>query len=220
MPTLTESFERCALLAIEKQDKLSRLIGEHVWELDLDAGTIRFDDRTFPFQVLGTESDNTLTFLWAWANEQTEIPEKLLASSLKLREWGRQEGIREFTAPSVDVDRADGHMLAMISSVIANMSCYYRAPYEGGAVYLLISAPEIDAQPPFGTAGFISRLTTLAASYDLNHRNAVTAYFKAKNLPVVDKGPVVAAQLETGEPVTAEFDEAGRRLSINGNAVV
>lgn len=220
MPILREKFDRCALLAFEKQGKLSRLIGEHVWELDLVAGTIRFDDRTFPFQVLGTESENTLTFLWAWADEQTEIPENLLASSLKLKEWGRQEGIAEFTAPSVDVSRADGHMLAMISSVIANVSCYYRAPYEGGAVYLLITAPEIDAQPPFGVAGFIAGLASLAASYDLNHRTAFTAYFRAKNLPVVDKGPLVAAQLETGEPITAEFDAAGRCVSVNGNAVV
>jgi hypothetical protein len=219
MPTLREHFERCALLALEKQDKLSRLIGDHVWELDLVAGSIRFDDRTFPFQVLGTESENTLTFLWAWANEQTEIPENLLASSLKLREWGRQEGVAEFTLPSVDVDRADGHMLAMISSVVVNVSCYYRAPYEGGAVYLLITAPEVDAQPPFGVAGFIAGFTSLAASYDLNHRSAFTSYLKAKNLPIVDKGPLVAAQLEAGEPITAEFDAAGRCASLNGNPV-
>lgn len=220
MQNLTEAFERSALLALEKQGKLSRLIGDHVWELDLDGGTIRFDGRTFPFQVLGTESENTLTFLWAWANEQTEIPESRIASSLKLMEWGRQEGIAEFTTPSVDVDRADCHMIAMISSVAVNVSCYYRAPYEGGAVYLLITGPEIDAQPPFGVAGFIAGVTSLAASYDFDHRRAVTAYFKAKNLPVVDRGPVVAAQLETGEPITAEFDDAGRCVSINGNAVV
>lgn len=219
MPTVTECFEQYALLALEKQDKLLRLIGEHLWELDLDAGTIRFDGRTFPFQVLGTESDNTLTFLWAWANEQTEIPENLLASSLKLREWGRTEGVAEFITPSVDLDKADGHMLAMISSVVANMSCYYRGPYEGGAVYLLITGPEIDSQPSFDVASFIARLTALAASYDFNHRRAVTAYFKAKSLPLVEQGPVIAARLERGESVTTEFDEAGRCVAVNGNPV-
>src|SRR5208337_2070637 len=53
-------LERCALITLEKQDKLESLIAESIHELDLDAGKIRFNDLAFPVQVLGTESDNSL----------------------------------------------------------------------------------------------------------------------------------------------------------------
>ncbi len=104
-------LERYALLSLEKQDKLEALIGEHLHELDLDAGTIRFDRFQFPMQVIGTESDNTLTWLWAWSDEQTEIPSNLMQSAIQLRTWGSAEGLPEFTLPSVDLNIADGNAI-------------------------------------------------------------------------------------------------------------
>jgi len=127
MNTHTHYLEQYALLSLEKQDKLAFLLGDHTYELDLEAGKIRFnDDREFSFQVLGTESDNTLTWLWAWADEQTEVvPEHLLQASRQLRDWGRHAGIREFISPAVDLDRADGRVLSMIAAELCRASCFY-----------------------------------------------------------------------------------------------
>ncbi|HLA05089.1 MAG TPA: hypothetical protein VJZ16_03795, partial [Syntrophales bacterium] len=128
MSKLTTFFEQYALLALERQEKLAALVNGHTSELDLESGKIIFDNRLeLPFQVLGSESDNTLTWLWAWSEEQTEIPEHLLISSLQLKDWGKHEGIEEFTIPSVDLSRADGHVLSLISSQISSASCYYRS---------------------------------------------------------------------------------------------
>src|SRR5512143_1441503 len=88
-------LERYALLSLEKQDKLESLIGAHLHELDLDAGTIRFDALQFPVQVVGTESYNTLTWLWAWADEQAELPANLIQSAVQLRSWGTEADIPE-----------------------------------------------------------------------------------------------------------------------------
>ncbi len=82
-------LERYALITLEKQDKLESLIGDSMHEIELDAGIIRFNDLQFPLQVLGTESDNTLTWLWAWSDEQTEIPSALMQSAIQLRNWGQ-----------------------------------------------------------------------------------------------------------------------------------
>ena len=107
MTKLTEYFEQFALISLEKQDKLDLLFGEHSYDLDLDTGKIRFNDNLdVAFQVLGTESDNTLIWLWAWADEQTEeVPVELLKASRDLRDWGSQEGVPEFTLPAVDLHR-------------------------------------------------------------------------------------------------------------------
>ena len=90
MSALTDYLEQSALISLEKQDKLALLIGEDTYDLDLDAGKIRFDNSLeISFQVLGTESDNTLIWLWAWADEQTEeIPADLLRASREIRDWG------------------------------------------------------------------------------------------------------------------------------------
>jgi hypothetical protein len=79
MAKITEYLELYALISLEKQEKFDRLIGEHTMELDVDTGTIRFSNGlAVPFQVLGTESGNTLTWLWAWSDEQPDMPDHLL----------------------------------------------------------------------------------------------------------------------------------------------
>ena len=217
MSKLTTFFEQYALLALEKQEKLAALVNGHTSELDLESGKIIFDNRLeLPLQVLGTESDNTLTWLWAWSEEQTEIPEHFLISSLQLRDWGEQEGIEEFTIPSVDLSRADGHVLSLISSQISSASCYYRSPYEGGAVFVLISSELVDRQPPFGLDGLARQFTDLISRYEFNHRNALVSYVRANNLSFTEKGPFVSAQLVTGEKLIVEFDGQGRLKTIDG----
>jgi len=217
MSKLTTFFEQYALLALERQEKLAALVNGHTSELDLESGKIIFDNRLeLPFQVLGSESDNTLTWLWAWSEEQTEIPEHLLISSLQLKDWGKHEGIEEFTIPSVDLSRADGHVLSLISSQISSASCYYRSPYEGGAVFVLISSELVDRQPPFGLDGLSRQFTDLISRYEFNHRNALVSYVRANNLSFTEKGPFVSAQLVTGEKLIVEFDGQGRLKTIDG----
>ena len=217
MSKLTTFFEQYALLALERQEKLAALVNGHTSELDLESGKIIFDNRLeLPLQVLGTESDNTLTWLWAWSEEQTEIPEHLLISSLQLKDWGKHEGIEEFTIPSVDLSRADGHVLSLISSQISSASCYYRSPYEGGAVFVLISSELVDRQPPFGLDGLSRQFADLISRYEFNHRNALVSYLRANNLPFTEKGPFVSAMLVTGEKLIAEFDGQGRLKTIDG----
>ncbi len=217
MNKLTTYLEQYALLALEKQEKLATLVNEQTSELDLDSGKIVFDNGpAVPFQVLGTESDNTLTWLWAWAEEHTEIPEDLVTSSLQLKDWGKQESIEEFTIPSVDISRADGHVLSLISSQISSASCYYRSPYEGGAVFVLIFSEVVDRQPPFGLDGLSRQFTDLISRYEFNHRNALVSYLRANNLSFTEKGPFVSAKLVTGEKLIAEFDGQGRLKTIDG----
>ncbi len=211
-------LEQYALLSLEKQDKLEALIGEHLHELDLDAGVIRFDRFQFPMQVIGTESDNTLTWLWAWADEQTELPSHLMQSAIQLRNWGAGEGLSEFTLPSVDLNRADGNAIALVSAEVCRASCFYQDDYEGGAVFLLLFDAMIDGGPSFDRQRLVRRLADLFSRYDLNQRNTLLSYLTAKNLSPVSEGVTVNCELATGERLLAEFDDAGRLMMVNGAA--
>jgi hypothetical protein len=216
--TLQAYLEKYALLSLEKQDRLESLIRDRMHELDLDAGKIRFEDLEFPVQVIGTESDNTLTWLWAWAEEQTEVPIGLLQSAIQLRTWGGNEGIPEFTVPSVDLNRADGNIMAMISVEICRASCYYRDDYEGGTVFLLLFDRMIDSQPSFDRARLLLRFSDLISRYDLNHRNVVLSYLTLKGLSPVEQRNLINCELESGERLNAEFDDTGRLVVVNGAA--
>ncbi len=221
MNKLTEYLEQYALTSLEKQDKLALLLGDYTYLLDLDAGRIRFNDNfEFSFQVLGTESDNTLIWLWAWADEQTdEVPGDLLKASRDLRDWGLREGVQEFTRPSVDLDKADGHVLSMIASGISRASCYHRDAYEGGSAFLLLYDKLIDAQPFFDLQRLTHRYLDLISRYDVDHRKTLLSYLRIRGLPFSDKGLIIATELDTGERLGAEFDASGRLTKLNNETI-
>jgi hypothetical protein len=221
MRKLTEYLEQFALVSLEKRDKLDLLIGEHVYGLELDTGKIRFNDSIeLSFQVLGTESDNTLSWLWAWADAQTEeMPMELLKASRELRDWGLRKGVQEFTLPSVDLHKADGHVLSMIACELCNASCYFRDAYDGGSAYILIFDRRIDAQPSFDLSRLSRRFLDLSSRYELNHRNALLSYLRIKGLSLAETNATISCELETGERLSAEFDDAGHLKSFNEEAV-
>ena len=152
MNPLTDHLEQNALVSLEKQEKFIRVAAEDIAEMDLDAGVLRFPDFQFPFQVLGTESDNSLSWLWAWADEQTEVPEELLRCSLQMKSWGEKEGIDACVVPSVDLHTADGIVFSLIASAVCEASCYYHDAYQGGGLFLLLFGDIIDRQPGFSVA--------------------------------------------------------------------
>lgn len=219
MNTLTHYLERYALISLEKQDKLAQVIDEHLFQLDLDAGTVSFGDIELPFQVLGTESYNTQTWLWSWAEEQDEIPEELNNTSQALKDWGAREDIQEFVSPSVDLGKADGFQLALIASEVCRASCFYRDAYEGGALFVLLFDKRIDNQPAFDLARLTRHFLDLIERYAFNHRKMLLAYLEIKGIPALTLGHRITCKLPTGETLSAEFDEAGRILLLNGESI-
>ena len=219
MNKLKSYLEKYGLLSLEKQDKLAFLVGEHIQQLDLDTGKIRFESLEFAFQVLGTESDNTLTWLWAWADEQDEIPSKLIVAARELRNWGSREDIPEFVTPSVDINKADGFLFSLIASEVCKASCYYRDVYEGGNLFVLLFDKMIDHQPSFSLDRLSGQFLHLISRCDLNHRNVLLSYLTIKGLSPMKGASRIACLIESGELLSAEFEESGRIQTLNGEAV-
>jgi hypothetical protein len=222
MNKLTKYLEQFALISLEKQDKLASLLGDYTYVLDLESGKIRFSDNIdVTFQVLGTESDNTLIWLWAWADEQTEdVPTDLLRVSRELRDWGSREGVQEFILPAVDLHRADGHVLSMIACELGKASCYFRDSYDGGSAFYLLYDKVIDAQPLFDLSRLSRWFLDLVSRYEINHRNALLAYFRFRGLSYEENGDAITCDLDSGERLSAEFDHAGHLTHLNGDAIL
>lgn len=216
MSTVNEYFEQFAMVSLEKQAKFDRLTGEHFAEFDIDAGILRIDNElAFPFQVLGTQSDNTLTWLWAWSEEHADVQPDLLTAAMKLKEWGLKNGIEEFYIPEVDIQRADGMMISLIAAEVGKASCFYRDAYEGGAVFVLLSGTGIDRQPDFELSGFLRSFANIVSLYDFNHRNALLSYLRIKGLPFVEDSAMITGRLGSGEEIRMAFSSSGGIMSLN-----
>jgi len=118
--------------------------------------------------------------------------------------------------PSLDIDRADGHVIALISAEVCKASGYYRDSYEGGAVLLLLFDRLIDSQPPFNRQRLVRRMSDIFSRYALNHRNVLLSYLRLKHLSPVEQKDTMTCELETGERLNAEFNADGRLITVNG----
>jgi len=95
--------------AFVRQEHLSEVVGERDWAFSMDDGTLSFgDDLQFPVQVLGTESESSGTWLWAWANEASGLPDTLLEAVSTLR--GLHD-VPEAQAAQLPLESVDGHAL-------------------------------------------------------------------------------------------------------------
>lgn len=201
----------------DKQMLLSDLIGGNDWQFDMTAGTLSFgSEHTFRIQLLGTESTHSNTWLWAWANEASGIPANLLVASEQMKNVGRQHAIHEFLHPDWDLtDRLNGHMLSMIASGVCNCNAYYRGPYDGGALFMLIRDPAY-WQP---VSKPLLRVTTLfpqlVSNIPINdQQTAFRHYLAYYGAQVEEKGSEMTAQLDK-DVITASFDQHRRLTNIN-----
>lgn len=215
-PAFDRLFDRCVGIALDRQAHLLERIGEHDWELDLGAGRMTFhppgegDSVTTDVQVLGTESEGE--WLWAWANEDAGLPAAVLHAS---RALGRRTdlGAPELSRPRVAVQDDEAHRIAMVASACLDCAGYYRAPYDGGAAYLLLVGPElVEASPPPPVVrlatGWSRVLSTFAARVE-DHRAALVAYARRLGLDVATTPSGLEFEGPSGT-VQATLDELGR----------
>src|SRR5687768_6419588 len=115
--SIGELFAQHVATGFARQLALGDLIGDRDWQLDLGQGMVTFgSDLRFPIQLLGTESHDEGTWLWAWANTGSNLPPQVLHLVGWLREYGQRNGVPELTEASFPLDRADGHQLALLAS--------------------------------------------------------------------------------------------------------
>eukprot|EP01116_Phalansterium_solitarium_P016011 TRINITY_DN3616_c0_g3_i1.p1 TRINITY_DN3616_c0_g3~~TRINITY_DN3616_c0_g3_i1.p1 ORF type:complete len:224 (-),score=47.93 TRINITY_DN3616_c0_g3_i1:232-903(-) len=214
MPTsFQELLDDHAIAAFDRQLHLADLIGDRPWDADIDAGTISFgNDLVYHADVLGTQSDVSQTFIWAW-DHPIRPPHKELAE--RVRAAGERLGVAELVQRQVEVtNRVNGHTLAMVAVGLADANAYYRCPYDQGAAFLLIrddKFPKPVPQHPLLHA--TSVISQAIMQVDLNHRRAIKAYALTAGLEVEEDGPDSLALRHGHEQAVATFDNRGRLMS-------
>ena len=221
-------FIRHGAASYDKQIYLRAMYGKTGWGFDLNTGVLAFRrPHEAPLQlaveVLGTESEDTNTWLWSWAN--AGVPPTLTASAMQLKQLGEAQGIPEFTKAELDITPAvNPQRIGLVAAGVLRASCFFHAPYPRGALYLLIKDSKykrsvtrpvrrvVRAFPLFLSRHFVS-----------DQRAAFLNYLQFYRLNVIEAGNrVLAAGAAprsihgegTPEQLVAEFDDANRLMSL------
>jgi hypothetical protein len=209
---ILELFTHLGADALHKQYAFGDYLGEHSWNFDLQTGLISFGDRgTFPFQLLGSQSDGDGSWLWAWANPHVRTHETILRGSLQLYEFGVSNGIAEFTEPEFECRNFDGHMLAMVASGLFNAGAYYRCPYEGGAAFVLVDLGGQLPDPPVLLLRMNTIFLNFISSYEIaDQRAALASYAQRRGVTVEPADDGLRLSTPDGSRAVATFDGFNR----------
>ena len=93
---LQDLFSKYGALALEKQENLSKLVGDNEPELEIEEGIVKFEDKEFPIQLLGFLDPDEYSWSWAWDNEEIGFPEELIREAKEVKEFGETNNIVQF----------------------------------------------------------------------------------------------------------------------------
>lgn len=219
MPSFSEHFDEHAASALARQIALGDLLGERPWGIDTQTGMIRFgDDLTFPIQMLGTHGFDAGTWMWIWANTQSGIPAQHTQAALQIRQLGEADAIAEFTEPVQPMDNVTDHMIAMTCGGLLDGRCYYRAPYAGGALFVLLDdvPPEVTRAVPVERA--ITVLMQLVSDFDVkNPRRMAESFLRQQAFALTSPSATQLIAERPGEGrLEVSFDDRGRIANVSG----
>jgi hypothetical protein len=212
MSTFQDYFADHAASSFARQMALADIIGERPWGIDMQKGQLRFgDDLEYGVQLLGTHAFEPRTWLWVWANTQSNLPPQLIETALRIRQLGKDQTVEAFTQPSLQLGEITDHMIAMTCSGLAGGLCYYRAPYEGGALFVLLDDVPVEVLASVSLPRVCTVLTEVVSQFDVDHRRMVTSFLQQQGLRTESNGGASIRAERTGEGhVEIAFDELGR----------
>jgi hypothetical protein len=210
---LTEMF---AGIGMDRQRNVPEVIGDRSWGCSMDTRILSFgNDIHVPFQVLGTFSHSSETWLWAWANEKSNVPQELQEQAFKLKKYGEESGIQLLSVGHYDSNINEIHLIGSIASGMFGSSCYYIANFGQGSMLMTIKSKEfeIEMKEEFIQIRTQTLFPELISTFDMNHKNAFKYYVQAKGYTISENENIVTANLGANG-IKATFDEMGRMLKM------
>lgn len=209
-PEFAKLFSRNVGTAFAKQLAFADLLDNRDWSVSISEGKATFGgDLSYPIQLIGTEAEGDGTWLWAWANSQSNLPPAVLHACNTMRELGVKLKVPELTERKISLETANGHMLAMVASGLNSECCYYRGPYDGGALFFLVcNAPSVVTQP-VTLERSITVLGEIIAQFEVDHREMAEAFLSSQGFEVSSVDNRLVAR-RNGESLEIEFDNQNR----------
>jgi hypothetical protein len=163
VPTFLELQDDAALLSLEHQVHLMDTVGVPPWEVDFAVPRFGFGgERPLTAEavhLLGSAAPGPRSWLWSWANPSGYRPEVTWLAE-RLRDFGKEHGIPEFTDAEVPFDALPGEPTdpAQVASLMMEAAkavmkrwTGYQGPVGGGTrIGMLIEHPSFVLPAPEG----------------------------------------------------------------------
>ena len=215
-----ELLEAFAGIAFQKQHNLAEIIGNNDWNADLTSGIVTFGDFEAPIQILGTYSYESETWLWAWANTQSELSAEITQQANALKIFGEKQNIDFLQNAQLDFDNeVDLHIIGTIASGMFDSSAYYTADYGDGILVFTIDSQTIDNVPHDEHLRMASVIPQIISMYELNHRSAIQKYLEVLGYEITANTATLTATLtatKNDKKIEIDFDELGRMTNLKG----
>jgi hypothetical protein len=212
-PEFAALYDRHVASSFDKQMFLFDLVGNKPWKYETESGMLRFGDEiAWHAQVLGTQSDLSKTWLWSWANDKSNLPDKALTFAKAMRNIGEARKIPELLKPQYEVTpQLQGHDLAIVAAGVCGAKAYYRGPFEGGAIYLLIDDEEFPPNIVDPAPRMAMTFIQMVSAYRCTHAKALAGYASHYGMQHRQEEPNKMSIYSEGKRVLwAEFDDKGR----------
>ena len=151
--TPEQPFLRQALSQLQTQtasnSKEWGLGTEAQWNLDMNAGTLRFSFANghvldAPVQVVGTYNTKNGTFLWGW--DHPSVPQPLRRAAQRVHDYGVEHGLERFTTRSIECTQDEAWEFAAAAAKLDSAAGAYRGDASGTWVYMTFDVPVVVKQ--------------------------------------------------------------------------
>ncbi|PJG83578.1 DUF6882 domain-containing protein [Caviibacterium pharyngocola] len=222
--TLYKSFstlyDQYATLGFEKQLVFAEKVENKDWNIDLNAGTITFNNElSYPVQLLGSFSFAEKMWVWSWANQATKIPRKLLETAKEFRAYGKKRKIGELTRGSLKLAMTDIHSFGLVALGMFGGDGYYVGNFGEGALLVTIREPKSPAalSEEEEHLRILSVYPQFIAMFEIKAQQKVLKnYLSAKKYKFTEETDTHLIARKNGREIIGIFDEKGVLLQLKG----
>lgn len=184
------------------------IIGDNGWNVDIKGGKIKFGNKEFASGVLGSESYESDTWLWSWANTESGLPEIVSAPSRRAKKVLSQ--VPEFINGKFSLDELHtGHNLSMVCCAVSEENiCYYRCPYSNGAAFVTVKGLPDEIFAPLSAESFVRECMDIIGGFYCDHLLMVAGFLYQSGYDFEQNGAVLSADVG-GTCLFFEFEYSG-----------
>ncbi len=207
-----------SLLAFEHRLQLREVLGEPAYAVDAARGTLRIvgpggRSAETRLHLLGTAAPAPATWLWSWANPG-ELPASVTELARRLRSYGEEHGVPEFTAPEqpLDGERTWRRLGVAAGLALRSPRTLLAAPVDGGTLaLLLVDDPRLALPAPTVARTQRALEEGVAAAELRSHSAALTRYAQDRGIALDWNGGAPVLRLPDGR-IDVRLDHAADRI--------
>ena len=178
------------------------------WNVDFDRGIISFGEDEYPLQFLGSESNSSNTWLWAWENING-FDENIISLAREIKAKGEKLNLEALTTAEIDIsDELNGHTLSIVACGLADKKyCYYYGPHSGGAILVAFDGVDEKVFTPINAKDFADIVVNSIQQFPLNHKLFIESFLSWNKTKCEWKKNTLIADFENSQKLEIDFEE-------------